>query len=345
MFASRTKLTNKTGGVKLAMIRGVLNRRAFVGIGVVASAGVLCGKPKLAQAAEAAKNFPEHPINFIIPYGPGGTFDTLVREFSKLLPKYLPKSVSVEPLNVPGAAGTEAIFQLYHDRPDGYNISLVNVPGIFMQQANAAFNVDKLTWICNLARDTYGLAVGTKTGVNSIADLQALSKKRQLLFSSTGHGSTDYLATKVLAAALGLNVRLIAGYEGSSSSGVGVARGDVDAVVHSLASLEKMQEAGLVKVIFVYQDKSPIPGVEDATTINQPDLGNIFQWRPVAAPPGLPAGISSILTKSLIAAANSPEAKDWAEKVKVTLDPLDQAQTIAMLQTQEKLVNKWKSVL
>jgi tripartite-type tricarboxylate transporter receptor subunit TctC len=327
------------------MIRRVLNRRAVVGAGVVASAGILCGKPKFAQAADAAKNFPEHPINFIIPYGPGGTFDTLAREFARILPGHLPKSVNVEPLNVPGAAGTEAIFQLYHDRPDGYNISLVNVPGIFMQQTNAAFNVNKLTWICNIARDTYGLAVSAKIGVNSIADLQALSKKRQLLFSSTGHGSTDYLATKVLAAALGLNVRLITGYKGSSSTGVAVARGDVDAVVHSLASLEKMQTAGLAKIIFVYQEKSPIPGDEDAKTINQPDLGNIFQWRPVAAPPGLPVEISSVLTKSLIYAANSQEAKDWANKVHVTLDPLDQAQTIAMLQTQEKLVNKWKSVL
>lgn len=327
------------------MIHRSIGRRGFIGASSLAGMGLLSGIPGIARAAGQAKNFPEHPINFIIPYGPGGTFDTLVREFAKLLPAHLPKSVSVEPLNVPGAAGTEAIFQLYHDHPDGYNISLVNVPGIFMQPSNGAFNVDKLTWICNLARDTYGLAVGANSGIKSVADLQALSKKREILFSSTGHGSTDYLATKVLAATLGLRVRLVAGYDGSSSSGVGVARGDVDAVVHSLASLEKMQEANLVKIIFVFQDKSPIPGVEDATVINQPDLGNIFQWRPVAAPPSMPPEIASILTKALIDTANSPEAQSWANKVKVTLDPLDQAQTIAMLQTQEKLVNKWRSVL
>jgi tripartite-type tricarboxylate transporter receptor subunit TctC len=326
------------------MIRLALSRRNFVGSGAALGLGLLAGAPRKALAG-TAEHFPNHPINFIIPYSPGGTFDSFGREFSRLLPDHLPKHVDVVPTNVPGAAGTKALFELYHDQPNGYNISLANVPGIFMQKANGAFDVNKLSWICNLGRDTYGLAVGKSAGINTLADLQALSKKRQLKFSSTGHGSTDYFATKVLASALDLNVRLITGYKGSSSSGVAVARGDVDAVVHSLASLEKMQEAGLVKVIFVFQDKSPIPGVEDATSINQPDLGGIFQWRPVAAPPGMPAAIAKVLTDGLVSAAKSPEAQEWAKKIHATLYPLDQAGTLQMLTQQKQLVKKWHSVI
>lgn len=281
----------------------------------------------------------------MIPYGPGGSFDSYVREFSVLLPKFLPHPVNVEPINVPGAAGQEAIFQLYHDTPDGSYISLINVPGILLQKHHAGFDLHKLTWLANLGRDSYGLAVSAKSGINSIADLQVASAKKPIIFSSTGKGSTDYFATKVLAASLGLRVKFVTGYKGSVNSAVAVARGDVEAVVHSLATLENMQTSGLVKVIFVFQDKSPIPGVEDATSINKPDLGKIFQWRPVVGPPGMPADIAGVLSSALVAAAKSPTAQAWAAKIQTMLDPLDQRQTLAMLKSQEALVGRWRSHL
>ncbi|MDE8343254.1 MAG: hypothetical protein POG24_05480, partial [Acidocella sp.] len=74
-------------------------------------------------------------INLIIPYGPGGGFDAYGRKFAELMAGYYGNKVNVEPINMPGAAGREAIFNLSHDAPDGYNISLANVPGLFLQKS------------------------------------------------------------------------------------------------------------------------------------------------------------------------------------------------------------------
>jgi tripartite-type tricarboxylate transporter receptor subunit TctC len=292
-----------------------------------------------------AASYPSQTINFIIPYGPGGSFDSYGREFSVLLQKYLPSHVNVEPINTPGAAGKEAIFQLLQDPADGYNISLINIPGILMSKKAGNIDLGKLTWIANLGRDSYGLAVAKDGPVNNVADLQALSAKRPLKFSSTGSGSTDYFATKVFAASLGLKVSLVSGYNDSPNSVVAVARGDVDAVVHSLATLKQLEASGLAKIIFVFQEKSPIPGVEDATSVGKPDLGEIFQWRPIVGPPNLPPDVVSTLSTALVAAAKDPGTASWAAGLGTTLYPLDQADTLAMIKTQRTLVAKWSSVL
>ncbi|HQT63515.1 MAG: hypothetical protein B7Z75_07320 [Acidocella sp. 20-57-95] len=292
-----------------------------------------------------AAGFPSQTINLIIPYGPGGSFDAYGRKFAQLLQPNLPNKVNVVPLNVPGAAGKKAIFELMQDKPDGYNVSLINVPGILLGKSTGNFSLDKLTWIANLGRDSYGLAVAAKGPIKTVADLQALSAKRPLKFSSTGKGSTDYFATKVFADKLGLNVALVSGYNDSPNSVVAVARGDVDAVVHSLATLKDMEKSGLAKIIFVFQTKSPIPGVEDATSIDQPDLGNIFQWRPIVGPPNLPADIVETLSQAFLTAAFSPEAKAWADKIQTTLYPLDSKGTVAMIAAQKEMVDQAASAL
>jgi len=309
---------------------------------------LLAGATALGAAFAApawADSYPSQTINFIIPYGPGGSFDAYGRKFAELLAAQLTPRVNVEPINTPGAAGKEAIFQLLQDAPDGYNISLINIPGILIAKKAGTINLDKLTWVANLGRDSYGLAVAKNGPIDNVADLQKLSAKRQLKFSSTGSGSTDFFATKVFAASLGLNVALVSGYNDSPNSVVAVARGDVDAVVHSLATLKDMEKSGLAKIIFVFQPKSPIPGVQDATSIGKPDLGNIYQWRPVVGPSALPAPVVATLSSALVVAAGTADAKSWASTIGTTLYPLGSADTLNMLAEQKALIAKWASVL
>ncbi len=322
------------------MVNHNLSRRRLLPL-AAASGALATGAFGTARAA----SYPSRAINFIIPYSPGGTFDAYGRQFSVLLRKYLPSPVNVEPINTPGAAGKEAIFQLLQDQPDGYNISLINVPGILIGKKTGGLDLDKLTWIGNLGRDSYGLAVAKDGAFKSVADLQSTSATRTLKFSTTGAGSTDFFATKIFASSLNLDVSFVSGYNDSPASVVAVARGDVDAVVHSLATLKEMEASGLAKILFVFQPKSPIPGTEDATTLGKPDLGNIYQWRPIVGPPNLPPDIVNTISSSLIAAVKSPEAATWADTIQTTLFPLDPAGTLDMLKTQQALIEKWRSVL
>ncbi len=319
------------------MANKILTRRRTLqtlGVATLASLG------NLARAGSAAML--TRPISFVIPFGPGGSFDSYGREFSELLTKSL--NINVEPINQPGGGGTLAIFDLFQSPADGSAISLIDVPGIFLRETQLRKSVVDLTWVANLGRDAFGLAVGINSPVSSLAELKALSARRPISFATTGIDSA-YVATKVFIASLGLRARFISGFKGSSDASVAARRGDVDAVVYSLSTILQMQKAGLLRPVFVFQEDSSIPGVEDARAVNQPDLGKFFAWRPVVAPPGLPEGITSTLSAAFVEAAKSSAAQDWAKKSQTTLHPLDHQATLNMIAEQTTLIAKWKADL
>lgn len=313
-------------------------RRRLINAGLGMAVTGAAGLSRIARAA----TFPSRTIEFMVPFGPGGTFDGFVREFSTLMTGIL--DVSVVAVNQPGGGGTEAIFEIFGDKPDGYTISMIDMPGVLLHQKQLRMPLETLTWLGNLGRDGYGLAVSTHSMFRSVDDLHARAKQRPISFAVTGLDSS-YVATKIFAASLGLNATFVTGYKSSASSSVAVARGDVDAVVYSLATLRKMEKAGLLKLIFVFEAHSPIPGIQDATAVGQPDLGQIFQWRPVVAPPGLASARATKLTATLLEAANSQKAKDWAARLGTDLYPLGQADTLKMLKTQQALVQKYHKAI
>ncbi len=316
--------------------------------GLLPAAAAFGGLAASGQLARAAA-YPNQPINFLVPYAPGGSIDAYVRKFSELLTVSLTPHVNVEPINMPGASGQRAISTILQSPPDGYNISLINVPGIIVSKYSKkkvpGVDIDKLTWLATLGREPFGIASGIKSGIKSVADLQKLSAIRPISFGSTGPSSTDHLATRIFAASVGLRTKEVTGYTSSVDSAVAVARGEIDCVVHSLAVLRQMAAANFVQVIFAFQEKSSLPGVDDASTIGKPDLSEIYQWFPVVAPPGLPPAIAATLSNALVEAVKLPDAQSWAKTVHTMLYPLDQQGTLRMVRQQNALVAKWQAVL
>ena len=322
----------------------MIARRDFlstVGLGGVA---VLSG---CTQGAAAA--YPTRDVTFIIPFAPGGGFDSYVRILLGPMQQALKHKANVLPLNVEGAGGGKAASQLFHAAPDGYTISVISIPGaIVLQllQGGSGFELDKMTWLGNMGRDAYGIAVGIDSPIKSVADLKALSARRPVKFTSTGPGSTGRAGTLISSNMLGINAQIIAGYKGTSEYLVAAARGDGDAAVCSLSSMYNLAAAKVIRIVASFEEHSSIAGVhEDATTLGQPDLTKIAQFRPVAAPPGLPQTIQKTLSNALHTAVDDPSVKAWSQKNGANLDWLSPADTVAMLRDQQAFIRHWKHVL
>src|SRR5258708_4327960 len=85
----------------------------------------------LSAAAQAQVNYPDRPVNIIVPIGPGGSYDLVGRLLAEALSKRTAKTFFVE--NKPGAGtvvGTQVAAQ---SNPDGYTLM---VGGL----SNMAFN-------------------------------------------------------------------------------------------------------------------------------------------------------------------------------------------------------------
>jgi tripartite-type tricarboxylate transporter receptor subunit TctC len=319
-----------------------VSRRGFGALALGAVALGALWKPGHALAA----GYPERTVSFLVPDSGGGSFDAYIREFSHILHSQM-GGATFEPVTVPGAGGQAAALRLLTSQPDGYTLGMLNIPGILSSQYRAngpKLPMDSLTWVANLGREEYAFAVSAKGPIKNIADLRALSHKRPVLFPSTGFGSTDYFATRVFGSALKLNFKQILGYTGSAPTIVAVARGEVDGVVHSTSGLRRMEEAGLIRIIFSFQPTADHK-IDTAASVGVPDLANIYQWRPIAAPPHTPPAIVARLSDAFVKAARTPEAAAWAKTAGTTVFPLDTSATQAMIKSQSAFVGKWAKFL
>ncbi|HSH12338.1 MAG TPA: tripartite tricarboxylate transporter substrate-binding protein, partial [Desulfurivibrionaceae bacterium] len=226
----------------------------------------------LGLAGPAGAAFPEKNITFVIPYGPGGGFDTYVRKIAPVMEKYLPNKVNVVPKNVAGAGGKKAIASLYRGKPDGYTIAIFNMPGMLLDKIlgqKTSYDIDKFVWLGRIAQSKYVLTVGTKGKYQTVQDLQ---KAKNLKYAVTSPSSTSYVAGKIMSAALGLDVKFLPGYKGSSKISLSIVRGDTHLSLFNTRSYVRWAKGGDLKAVLSFEKKSSFPGVPTAAEIGKPEL-------------------------------------------------------------------------
>lgn len=318
-------------------------RREFLAsaaaLGVAALVG---GRPAFAAG------YPERDVSFIVPYPPGGAYDQYVRVLLQPLSQALPNHVTVVPNNVSGAGGARAANVLYRSKPDGYTISVLNAIGLILLKLKGGtigFDLNELTWIGNLARDEYALVVAPNSKFKTVTDLQRASRTSPIKFTAPGPGTASYAAILIGTHLLDIQSQLITGYRGASDCMVAVTRGDGDATILTLPAVRQMTEGKFLRVLATFQKQSSIKGAEDATTLKVPELAEIIEVRPVAAPPHLDPEVTHILSDALIKAMKDPAVVDWAAKTGATLDPMTAEETTKVVREQSSFMARWKELL
>ena len=324
--------------------RLIFGRRQLIASMGLIGAATLLGAEKRAHAA----GFPDRDISFMIPYPPGGAYDQYVREITQPMAEALPNKVNVVPNNVAGAGGARAANILFRAKPDGYTISVLNAVGLLLLKLKGGtigFNINDLTWIGNLARDQYALVVATDSKIETVADIQRMSRVQPVKFIAPGPETASYAATLIGAHLLDIRAQVITGYRGAGASMVAVMRGDGDALILSLPAISQMVESKLIRVVATFEKTSSIKGAEDATTLKQPDLAQIIELRPIAGPPRLPSDLTAILSTSLNKAMQDSRVIGWSKKSGATLDPLSPEEITKLMQEQSSFITRWAKLL
>ena len=286
----------------------------------------------MLSSAGAAADFPQKNIEFIIPFGPGGGFDRTVRAIAPFMEKQLGGKISVLPRNVPGAGGKKGMATLYRAKPDGYTISIANIPGAAIPGLTGQaveYDIDKLTWIARLATEEYTLAVATKSPIRSIEDLRKLG--RPVKMPSTDFGSTAYAGMAIFGEMLKFPVQHLTGYKGTNDYIVAVVRGDGDATTGPVSTMAKFIQSGDMRALFTTEDKSTLKGVPTIAELGHPDLTGLGVDRFVVGPPGLPAEITQALSQAMATAVQDPALQAIAEKSRQPFSflPADKAKASA----------------
>lgn len=328
-------------GPRLAAPRE-LTRRAALAMGAAASLATLTG---LADAAPAAL---PGDIMFIIPVGPGGGGDIYSRLIGAAMEAHLGKGIHVVPFNVAAGGGGKGIRELYRARPDGRTIGMLSLPSLFVLRHVRKIEDDfnRFSWLCNITKgEPYGLAVRYDSPLKSLADLEALSRKRPVTFTASGPEGVAYFVTIIASQLLGLRIRLITGYRNSSDYVTGAIRGDADAVVAGLSVVRRMERGKTLRLLASFEERSSRPGIPDATTLGLPDLAELTALRVIAGPPSLPAGIETQLSAVLTRALANPAVLAFAARNGDEMDPRSTEQTRALVLSQQRFFARWQGAL
>lgn len=296
-------------------------------------------------ATPAAAEWPnDKPITFVIPYSPGGGFDTIVRAVAPSLEKAL--GAQVVPENIPGAGGTKGAATVARAKPDGYTIGIYNMPGFTVSALSGkdlGFDLNKVTWLANLATAYYAVAVKGDSEIKTLDDLCSLGRPAKM--SDTGASSTSSIVSKISFKLIDCPIINVTGYKGSKGAMIAVMRGEVDATLKPVSSIAKYAGSGDLRMIVTYTDDEAVDGVPTTADLGHDTLSKFSLRRLVAAPPGLPDDIRRRLSQALIEAVNSPEVKAWAEKAGVTLDPVDGDGAAAIVAEIDDLYGQYTDLL
>ena len=217
-------------------------------------------------------------------------------------PRYLGKHLGagrVVVKNVPGGGHIVGTNELYHARPDGLTLGTFNSGLIYaqlLQRRGLQARLDRMSWVGKAGGEPRLLVTSTQSGFRSLDDIRRAG--RPLLIGAGGIGTEGYIDATLLAAAVGLQTRVVLGLA-TRDSQLSMMRGDTEAQFISASSSRPLIAGGYGHVVMRVGSGAGVDeGVPEAgdlvTTPNGARLvaliravAALSRW--TAGPPGVPA--------------------------------------------------------
>jgi len=281
----------------------------------LASACIALPGLPLGAMAQGAADYPNRPLELVVPFGAGGGTDALARVFADAMKKHFAQPITV--INKPGASGAIGFGEVASSRPDGYKIGMISVElAILPHMGVAKFTTDDFTPIVRLNADPLVLSVSEDSPLKTVEDLVEAVKKRPdpMTFGNAGTGGVSHLAALALQQKLGVTFTH-APFQGNAPAIVALLGGHIDAVMSSPSEVATYVTGKKVRPLAVLADQR-MPGMfEQVPTLKERKVDlSMGTWRGIAVPKGTPPEIVAKLTAASTKAANDPAVKESMER-------------------------------
>jgi tripartite-type tricarboxylate transporter receptor subunit TctC len=305
-----------------------------------------------ARADAVADFYKGRQVNLFVGYGTGGGYDVYGRLFARHLGRHIPGNPNVVVQNLPGAGSLRAVNHLYNTAPrDGTAIATFgrDMPllGLIGHNPNIRFEARKFTWLgssSSYLNDAYLLFVRKDAVVQSLADARRPGGP-PLILGGTAEGSTGNDVPILLRDALGLNIKLIAGYPDGAAIFIAADRKEVDGRLVGLSATQSTHPQWLVpdgnmRILLQFARwtrHQQFPDVPTARELAPSDKARALIGlaelpyrlsRPFAAPPGVPDARAKALQQAFMAVHKDPAYLDDAARLKVDVSPIDGGQVM-----------------
>ena len=269
----------------------------------------------VAVATTAHAQYPQRPVQLIVPWGAGGGTDATARIIAALLEKELKQPFNV--VNRTGGSGVVGHDAIANAPADGYTIGLITVEITMMHHVGLTkLKHTDYTPIGLVNADPAAINVRSDSPYKSVKDLLAAIKANpgKMKASGTGQGGIWHLAIAGLLKEQGIDPNALPWVpsNGAAPGMQDMIAGGVDVVPCSIPEARPMIDSGKARTLAI-MDANP-PALYPNVPTLQKELGTkwaIAAWRVIAAPKGIPADVQKTLATSLKKVYDSKEYKEF----------------------------------
>ncbi len=270
--------------------------------------------PAFAATPDAARDYPNRPIRYILPNGPGSNADIFTRILAQKLSDVFGQQVVVD--SRPGAGGMLGIDIAAKSAPDGYTIARGNLPALAVApHVYKKMPYDALKDLLPVSLTDNGqnlLAVHLSVAATSLRDLIALMKANpdKLAMASPGVGSAGHLAGVLLTTMAGAR-SLHVPYKSAGASIIAVVSNESQWTFAPIGAPLPHVRAGRLRALAVGADKRA-PQVPDVPTAAEAGVPGYYStsWAGVVVPKGTPPAIIAKLNSAIVKVLSAADVKE-----------------------------------
>ena len=265
----------------------------------------LCGA---AFTTSAQEKYPTRPIEFVVPWGPGGGADQLARKIAPDLEKAL--KVSLPVINVAGATGQTGLTKMLTSPADGYSISVLIADTLALQMDPVTkWKPADIVPAAVMIQQPSAFFVAENSPLKTWKDVEAEAKKRPLKVGVTGFGSADDLHV-IYFNGKGLKLTSVP-FPKPSERYSAILGGHADLLYEQLGDVKSFLDGKQMRPILIFSE-SRFPAFGNIPVSYE--LGHkiaISQFRAIVMKAGTDAGRVKAVSDALAVVAASADYKNW----------------------------------
>ena len=251
------------------------------------------------SATTAVAEYPERPINMVIPYGAGGATDISARSISAPLGEAVGKPLVM--VNITGAGGATGSVTIQNAKADGYKMLFARVGSHSVSPAMKAtlpYTLDDFRFVTVYEINPVACAVTPASGIKTMDDLIAKANEGSLSYSSSGVGTLLHLAAVMVLDEFGVENPLQTvthiPQKGGGAAATAVLNGTVTFLCTNSSALAGFVANGQLVPLMV-TTAEPVVGFDAPTSVDlgKPALQQLVGWTGIAGPDDLPDDIAA----------------------------------------------------
>ena len=278
---------------------------------ILLASAVLAGTALGAAPLALAQEYPEKPVEFIVPWSPGGGSDTLMRIVSNNVEPYLGAPMPI--INMPGVGGTVGLKEASERAADGYTVSQVH-EGLLTAGATGVTDLqwDDFDQVALMTASPQFVVVNAERPYETFEELIAYAQENPggVRFGVT-LGGVPHLHAAMIEDAYDVEFAYV-GYEGTGERIRALVGGNLDAAIGDVSSAGQFVESGDLRFLAVGSSER-LEETPDVPTLAE--LGSeleLLVTRGLVVPKGTPGEVTAVLEDAL---AELAEDEDFTSQV------------------------------